>query len=403
MAKRRRKPPRASIKRESEHSRRLKDREACRRYQRETQARCVWESLDFGEKFRVVAEIVETRSEELRAKCEGVTALAAGVVTRRGKRALVRGEDGSPEPEPAVNFLVSEKWTQKRPKHAGRVPEFVYAFATVAVGGRRLCAVPTDVEEVGKLAAKGEIEPVGTSDPFRQKLTAGALTCVVRFDDPDDDQRFALSCRHVFGMTEAFADFPAGAGVYPILGQVPNATFDGDAFATVTDFYGLLDFSDPSGANNFDACLAALNPGLTELPEVLLLTAADAVGAPEEFPTTEVFQIVTPRGTYQATFSHLSRPGELEIYYKLPDGTKAPLAQCVDLISCDLIDGPTIGGDSGSPVVNSDRTLLLGMLIAGDEINKAVIIPAYELMKGSNYVGLGADAVLRPTNLFTVA
>ena len=70
----------------------------------------------------------------------------------------------------------------------------------------------------------------------------------------------------------------------------------------------------------------------------------------------------------------------------------------VVLVQSEARGARTEGGDSGSPVVTADGRTLLGMHIAGDG-ERSFMIPAFELLRTGNYVGLLPGGKLRLTPL----
>ena len=107
--------------------------------------------LSSHEQMALVREIFETRSAELCRAYRNLVDVTYGFRSRRtadGGRELVR--------TPCITFIVDKKWESERgTQRDQRLPRHLYAYWTVG-GVRKLCAVPTDVEEAKDYAG---IEP----------------------------------------------------------------------------------------------------------------------------------------------------------------------------------------------------------------------------------------------------
>ena len=181
-----------------------------------TAATTAWRRLAVTAKLALAREIAETRGEELARACANVTSVGWGFIARRvrGRRKALR--------EPCVKFFVPSKWEGRRKgdPQPGEIPTSLFAYAT-ARGRRVLCAVPTDVEASAGIVAHAEdtgVTVAATED--------GAMACIVKL--PGHEDRYALSCRHVFGRTRERGDASPGGDPVTRRGEALSFAHRGD-------------------------------------------------------------------------------------------------------------------------------------------------------------------------------
>lgn len=321
-----------------------------------------------AEQMAVVREVVETRTAELVRAYRNVIDVSFGFRRRRSRRSggyqIVR--------TPCVRFLVRRKWagrTKEGPE--GKIPERLFAYCRVG-GERRLCAVPTDVEDARAFAVTrpeaGKIEVT-----FGEVRVYGAIACGIQRGGYQ--QAFALSCRHVLSLSDVCGREPTwGASVTVSAAAAP--TFLGKTRAIA----GTLQ---EAPAPSFDAQLLEVT-SLDALRLALdgIRLSNYAVGY-QDVPHR--FSILTPRGDVEASL--------IDFKY---DWATYTLRQIGYISHTMLImsapDTPTQPGDSGSPVVSQAQDgMLVGMHIAGvdnGEGNRfAYMIPAWQLFDPENYNG----------------
>ncbi|MCP4249259.1 MAG: hypothetical protein GY778_19625 [bacterium] len=332
----------------------------------ETQARTNWRQLSAERQLAAVQEIVETRAKELGRAYTGVVSVVAGF-----KR---RGQPNRPRkvtPQPAVIFVVQEKRARgSGPKRGRQVPECLFTYCTVR-RRRRLCAVPTDVECATTYA---DISQENKTGSLNKQITVrrggatltGVLTCGVNLPSKSARTKppaYAMSCRHVLGMSSKFKKPPIGASVR--LGKT--------TLATTTSIHG--DFQ-VYPRFSYDLALAFVT-NLAALRKALgRLSLNDYVKKLEAIP--KGYWIRTPRGALKA--SYVAPHRNFPIKYK-----GVGWLHHVLLIESELAAASTKGGYSGSPVVTrKNGGILLGMHIAGKG-SKSMMIPAWLLMSCSNY------------------
>jgi hypothetical protein len=352
-------------------------------HQRLVRAKRAWAQLDDTAKFELVCELVDTRSDELTRAYTGVLAVAAGHARYRRRNARRKSVDR----EPAVTFLVERKWPAKRKvPRAGDVPARLWAYAYV--GGRReLCAVPTDVEDARhyRLRAQARAHVLVTPPAAMVGINRGrgAVTCVIR-TSADSPDAYMMSCRHVFGLTASTAAHPLQAEVARDDGGTPSPP----VLARVGDIYGPLS---STSRHNFDVALARLEVGeRSDALSAVLDRLSPVDGLPYVDGHTAISQldeyvILAPTGDKRAKYVRgWPATGQPPVDYD----RLGLLRQGVLVIESSVLDASPRAGDSGAPVVTRDRTRLVGMHFAG--VNEtSYMIPAYELVKRSNYVGFG--------------
>ncbi len=303
-----------------------------------------FEALSEGEQRALLSRLARRLSRRLREKHPNVVSVGAGFRVRGGERTT----------EPVLQVLVTKKWKAKGRK--GEVPRLVAAY--LRRGKKRLrVLVPTDVDPIGRGGPQAGVALSGgiwaQCDPFgaitADKYLGGAVAAVVTRDPPDGDQ-FLLGCHHVLTcslLRNAFYgewDALAGARAEMPGGTRLGPTVRWTRLAPGGDHYGM------------DAALAqaTVAGGVSPVVEGVQPLAVAAEGA--AFDATELF---TPRGSIPCQVASLQE--DLRLPY---DATTAiRFRQLVRYFP----QTATANGDSGSPLLDSDRTLL-GMHIWGGKI-----------------------------------
>ncbi len=331
-------------------------------------ARAAFTALPERDQRQVAHEIAETRRAELTLAYADIVAVSSGyrLAERRGVRRV--------QAEVCVTLVVKRKRKKGRVAKKHRAPEELFAYWSVD-GRRVLCAVPTDVEDAARLSrirphAQIEARASGTHRP-----SPGMIACVLTRGG--DGTPYVIGCRHVFGM--ALLLDPAkhhDATIHP----VGSATILAHATGYAGELENGLEYS-------FDSHLAHVEAGAeAELREVLGDVRFGAhMASWDDLEHGVDYFIRTPRGVIRANFAGLyTEP--LRYTGRLNDIRHFQLAKFL------LPDEPTTGGDSGAPVMTRrDGDTLVGMLIAGDNGDTAIVIPAWQLFYAPWY-GLGQEA-----------
>jgi hypothetical protein len=343
-------------------------------------ARANWRTLSLDDQLAAVREIIETRADELKQAYSGVVALLAGFKRTvektdqpaKGKQAAAAGKKTARKVlrKPAVIFVVKRKW-QKASEAARKraIPDYLLTYFTVKQH-RLLCAVPTDVEDA---AGYAQVTPDGKRvqvEAPRGSLT-GTVTCAVDLPSADLSKPpgYAMSCCHVFGMSEYYDDPPLDAEIRV------DKRFMGNPTALCGELVG-----DPS-VFSCDTALAIVLDQQALKSALRGINFTSHAESTKDIPKTRQYYIRTPTKAITACYA-----GEytMPIQYKRIGWVRHML-----LIESHLPDGGTIGGDSGSPVVTkTGGDVLLGMHIAGDNAVRSFMIPAWFLMACSTYPAL---------------
>jgi len=328
-----------------------------------------FDALSHRDQMALAQELVIARGEEFCRLYPNVVKVSFGHRrkvdrTRRRHRVIAR---------PCVRFLVVGKWnergrrrrtTRSRPDHL-RIPERLLAFATVG-GARTLCAIPTDVEDVAPyLRVRGQGARITVF--WDGNSESGALACSIR-RDVVRDRLYAVSAFHVLSLSA----WPIGESTW----GTPVHVGEGGIVGPTRAIAGDLETDDA-----FDAqLLEVTDRGAL----ATALGSAPPGGSAEDISQLPLkYTIVTPRGRVPATFVDFGTYG-----YDVGVGH----VWHPNLVQSQPVE-PTMPGDSGSPVVSSDGSLLLGMHVAGlatrdaqgNALAIAYMIPAWELLKPGNY------------------
>jgi hypothetical protein len=329
-----------------------------------------WKALNNEQRERLIIDVVRTRANELRAAYPDVIAIGYGLRTRHiGKRRRIR------QPELVLKFMVKQKWNK-----ASRLTRSRRMLPTVLLAhwhtndASVTCGVPTDIDEHRTYRlCKPQLNPrvVAVQAGAPPVTEWGSIACVVRI--PGDSQSlYAVSAAHVLDLTQHF--WPA----------VPDqATVrDGDSnspVAQVSDFAGPI--RPAQQGLSFDAALARITDpnGIAALLGTPRPTSS--IAGPADIPPT--YKVASAHGMLSAQKATNWMMTNGVLYYPV-DGSSPIAVQHATLIES---DADVIPGDSGSPVISNDGTLLLGMNIYGGN-GMSFMIPAYNLLATRNYSGL---------------
>lgn len=320
-------------------------------------------ALDFASQMQVVDEIVTTRSAELCRAYRDVVGVAAGVRLQRerkngklGERQVVR--------EPCVTLLVRAKHEAKAVPRERMVPKHLFAYAT-AGDRRRLCAVPTDVEDGRHYAA---IKPDASTTVVVDGDTFGTLVCAITRSSQPLGSIFAIGCRHVLSAP--------GAGA--------TLTASGRNIGVSIDVRGELS---PRITPCLDAQLAKLQDADAKhavFGRLQIKGMAASLGEVRALPS---YFIVTPDGPIEAHYA-----GEAPVEWAIDYPELGPIHHALLLKS--LPETPTSAGHSGSPVLTDpDGGVLLGMHIGANVDERiAYMIPAWHLLDAKRYANADGEA-----------
>ena len=324
--------------------------------------------LTHKEQLAIAEEVAITRAGELCLAFSNVVRVSFGYRRRRDllnrKQLIV--------PQPCVRFTVANKRYERRTMALVReIPSRLLAFCRTG-GNRRLCAVPTDVEDIAPhLSVRAEAGPASISVNWNGGSESGMIACALRRDFVPDSV-YGLSCRHVLSVSAQFFDEPTWGAVVRV-GSLSDSMVLGQTLSIAGD----LGPSDSFDAQLFEVTNVAGLQQALPLPEVTGYARTAA-----ELPTN--YDIVTSRGRINATFVDFVDEGGYEVSGR--DIRHRRLVQSHPETGTDA-------GDSGSPVISKDGRLLLGMHVAGlADLDRqgyyltiSYMIPAWDLLNPANY------------------
>jgi hypothetical protein len=338
--------------------------------------------LDRATQFRLCGEIADTRGEELILAYTNLVSVGFGYKTRGRAGTKAEAVDFR---RPCVVFVVSRKWRSTgKAADPQRLPTQLFTYVGVD-GERVLCAVPTDVKPVttfGK-GARPHDDPsaelpygISVERDGDERIAFGVVACAV--ERPGEAGLFALSCRHVYGMTLEGPEYPSGCEVQSIAGQ--------KALGSTINVRGPL-VAEPT--RSFDAQLARVTDRAAlkaALSSIRFEPGDSSARGPEEMPAH--FWVLTPRPDANGNRLKVWVEARTYVNHTLSYGG-LPVTHHYILHA--IASAPLISGDSGSPAVPvAAGRKFLGMYIGGDGTN-AYIIPAWQLVRGANYGRAGED------------
>ncbi len=312
------------------------------------------------------------RRAELCRAYDNLVDVSVGYKSRRSRKT----KRNHPGRTPLIVFTVARKWTTKKEQNPEQeLPKYLFAYWTID-RKRRLCAIPTDVVCASRhhLITPEAAERV-LVDPNRpMQWGAGMITCVVR-RSVAPSRLYGVSCRHVLSMSKQLHPATIWGTRVRIEPNPPRWVGRSRAFA------GALQNSRRAANGrithlSFDAQLCAISS--PDNARIALPSFSFRGYVRSRFDLPPRFGIFTSRGTVRAISPVWRR--NLSIDYER-NGIRSVRHPLLILAQVHRATGD---GDSGSPAVDLRTGRLIGMHIAGNGAESA-IIPAWQLLDPANY------------------
>ncbi|WP_425404110.1 hypothetical protein [Hwanghaeella sp.] len=335
------------------------------------------EELSYADQLRLAEEIVLTRGQELCLAYANVISLTFGFARKRSKsdpaKKILRRDV-------SVSFIVKRKWGEGQAVKGQELPKYLFAFWKVG-RKRKLCAVPTDVEAADDVMQAEPLSAKSTalvSDPAGQIGVTGAITCVIK--RKKRPLPYAISCRHVLSMSDVRHGKPGGGNPVSIYRG------GGGALAVSTGIRGPL--SGNRRSYSLDVQLAGILDGKEDAfrQTMLDLEITDYVRSNADIPRR--FDIYRPPTRHDGESQRRSERVTADLV-RFHYNRLLPYHQSIGRILHELLlevraSPRTMKGDSGSPAITTDKTKLVGMLIAGQG-DLSYLIPAWYLLNPVQY------------------
>ncbi len=337
-----------------------------------------WDSLTINEQVQLVSNVVESRDEELQhAYRDNVESVFFSY--KRG------GESQRPGTTPCVTFALRpdhRKWQPGKPLTARMRGQAIPRWLLGYVGSKNdrfVCTIPTDVVE--SIATIPHVQTTGPEsvEVFSRSVQSGRFgergVIAARIRLGTDPERFALSCLHVFGiLSQNGGNIARDAIIHSSTGKRIARL---EKWGTLEPFRVARDVS-----------LARIEDDFGVLATLALPKPMHHVICIEEIQFMRKYDIWTARGKKPAQyFEYLTSKKPLP-RRKFRYDSSNNVSYLDNVVVSDTLGPPTVGGDSGSPVISQDGETFVGMHIVGIEnAGKSYMIPAYELLK-SEYYGL---------------
>lgn len=351
--------------------------------------------LDHDEQVALIREIVDTRRSELTLAYKSLIDVSLGykrkTVRRRRsgkKKSNTAGTYTRIQRQPCVVFEVKQKWRPEQATDSQQaLPGYLYAYWT-RDGERLRCAVPTDVVDVShalSITPQATRENILVDSRSSVGFGKGTVTCAVRREGSANTQAlYALSCRHVFSMSNEISHSIWNTRVL----LEDQATL----VARTRGVYGELLVNPGSRSKaNLDAQLAEVVDWDSLAPTLRGLSFPDHARDLRDFPREGgSYNIYTTRRNRPIKATFLREKRNYPIKYKGVGGFVT-----FDLVYLFRPDVRTFGGDSGSPIADPLTGSLVGMLIGGNGDDPTIpdgnllvaMLPAWEVLNPRRYRG----------------
>ena len=164
-------------------------------------AKVAFSKLSKPDQLTLLEELVELRSAELCRAYRNVIDVSIGYKKQKDKRTGNYRIGRTP----CITFWVKRKWSTNTEADPNELlPTHLFIYTRIA-RKRQLCAVKTDVvdaREYAKVSPQSKQIVVRPSRNPRSHAVTGVVTCAVK-KTGSSSQLYALSCRHVFGITNS--------------------------------------------------------------------------------------------------------------------------------------------------------------------------------------------------------
>lgn len=384
-----------------------RERQRLQRDQEELRAaQAAWNDLDSEYQEQLLRELIDTRGREFYRAYPDLVEIGVGFATERKerKRAKKTRSKGSAARPPAPTakrvvrrlhlvFVVKKKIDDTQDvsdrKRRGFLPGHVWLYADLE-GERARCAAPTDVEAQAenRFRIQTNRNPRVEATCRQEPALIGTVCCTVAHP-ADPGQLFALGCHHVFCLSKKHAGPPAERRV---------VLSDGAFALGSTTYLGIL-----RGGREYslDAALAGYDESIG-LHRSSYLPRGDVFAQlPAHIPKGMRVKIRTPRpnadnGLVSAeVISAITDCTLVQGYH--PSYRRGGKIIHEELVKLRITSKEgTQGGDSGSPIFDSDMNRFLGMHIAGEQPRDrrrkrlvtgehTLMIPSYVLLRAAEY------------------
>ena len=293
------------------------------------------------------------------------------------QRARIAGEDESglivvgdrilDQSNPVVKVFVSRKWKPSYRARKERIPRYLLSY-TSGKTGRKSIAVPVDIDSFEGVELLGTSELHMMAPQSNSTLSLGAVCCIVQAQGVF----FAVTCAHVT------------AGQFPPRGRVlglPRAGVVNGLIALTTDVRYPRDPRTDSSTKGYSLDVSLVRCEQSQVDELRsgVPFFSGYNGNPDNYPLSYVIR--TPRGDLQAFMS--GRP--------ITSGSPVPAQQVAGIVYEQYIKSvaETEVGDSGSPVLDPDTGLFLGIHFAGNiGLSDAYMHPAWLFLNNPRYFSM---------------
>ena len=332
--------------------------------------------LSLSEQLALIEEQVKTRSVELCRAYKNVVDVYFGFRNKRAKRARKKPRNQIVR-EPCVTFVVKKKWARNARVESDEVlPKHLFAYWTVA-GRRKLCAIPTDVDDASDYAQirpDADVHQIEVVDSVHGVKGPGAITCAIQ-RSLFPEKTYMVSCRHVFSLSKKLhpTEIPGA--------DVQDKDAQGQAVGKTLSITGHLGNSGTS----LDAQLAEMTDS-EQLEKALgNVKLSGFARSHDDVPKDREYFVLTPDGAISAEFFKVGHPA---IDYGMPGIDDVKHRELI----ISKLSSPTKGGHSGSPITTrNDGGLLIGMHIGSkqtpDGSRASVSIPAWDFMSAEHFDG----------------
>lgn len=345
-------------------------------------AKRVFADLDLENQRALIAETITCRSAELARAYPDLVSIMGGVGYRKNKKG-----NRVEKSQPCIIFVVKAKRPAQemdKIKSDKSLPAHLFTYTGLR-NQRKLCAIPTDVEDAGDIGVgkpEGSNKAIAARIPGTNTGVYGNITALIkRRVSANKTQTFALSCRHVLQVTAKRSNH-----AYKKISVTTQN--DDDAIAQSTRIRGFLRPS--SKGPSFDAQLAEFLQGGRDIVRTYSLlgkTNVEPLTSPSKLPRK--LTLYAPRNaqiTNRANGQKISLSGATLTGSILMKYTNVPGNVLHRGVIKAYSGGATRGGDSGSPVLSKDGSIFVGMHIGSTRDGKySIILPAWLLLNPAIY------------------
>jgi hypothetical protein len=295
-----------------------------------------WNSTEINDQIDVAKKLVKNQHAKI-SKIKNVEAVGYGRREKNGKLTH----------DVCIKISVAQKWNSKKAS-INSVPKYFLTSHICSDGIKRMFAVPTDVTATGAIKLQGGIGGASTVSRRGGYGENGTACCYVKFDGYNN--YYVLGCAHTFALITRL-NKPR------VNNFIKNVTYSQNTNKSIKGKLGHLQVI--GALNKVDAAVIRVTH-FQGLSRGYSYSNYRFTGISSDVHSNN-YLIHTKRGSLKCDW--VENIAQISLPYHVKQSSKKYTFR--NVIRSRLLEGSSLGGDSGSPITTFDGKLI-AMHFAGD-------------------------------------